>query len=752
MRTHPSLSLVIPLLLACSAPALADGFILVEHTGRIAPRPRPRPMPRPPGLRRGFPLAVENHDVKVTIDGSVATTEIDQVFRNPLDQRLEGMYMFPLPADAALDQFSMWIDGKEMQGEVLDSQKALSIYEGIVRRMQDPALLEYAGRGLFKVRIFPIEPRSTKRVRLTYRQTLTADAGRVRYRYPLNTEKFSSQPLQRCTLSVSIKADQPLKGIYSPWHDVDVRRTSETAAVASYEAKNVTPNRDFVLDYDLAKGAVGCSVRTHVEPGREGTFLLTISPQVEVERQVAKDVVFVLDTSGSMAAEDRMAQARRALSYMIARLDGADRFSVIDFATDARSYKEGLVPANDDEKKGATHYVSQLVPRGGTAIDEALSAACKLAKGDDSRPFSLVFLTDGEPTIGERDPQRILENLKSASSDKSVRVFVWGVGNDLNAELLDGIARQQRGDSYYVLPGEDIEVSMSSFYDKIAAPVLTDLSLSVEGVRVSEVYPRELPDLFRGSQLLVLGRYSGEGHAAIRLRGKVAGETREYVFEAPFRASQSSPHIPRLWAKRKIGYLLEQIRAHGQNEELKREIVRLARRYGLPTPYTSYLVLEEGAVARPTGRRGGEGQQAMENAFRRLREEARKSEDSAEQDGFSAAPAPNGAPAKAGKAGVRHARLAGRLRRGQRADLSDALALDKEVIERSIRTIGDKTFYRTGEGWTDSEAGERKPTWKTIELLSDAYFALLKQNPKLGAYLALGKVVVKLGETVYEIK
>jgi Ca-activated chloride channel homolog len=736
--------------LVMTQPAHADGFIVIPEP----PPRRIRPIrPRPPRLIRGFPLAVEHHDVKVTIKGQIATTEVDQIFRNPTNRRLEGLYVFPLPPDAALDQFSMWIDGKEMQGEVLDKDKALGIYEGIVRKLQDPALLEYAGRGLFKVRIFPIEPMGKKRVKLTYRQTLKRDSGRVRYRYPLNTEKFSSEPLQRASISVSIESDEPIKGIYSPWHKVDVRRTSETKAVASWEAVNAKPSRDFVLDYDLARGQIGASVRCHAEPAREGTFMLTLSPQVEVSQRIEKDVVFVVDTSGTMATDGKMEQAQKALQYMIAKLDPSDRFAVVDFATDARVYKDELVAGSAEEKAGATHYVKGLKARGGTAIDEALGRACKFRGADTTRPFVVVFMTDGEPTIGEREPDRILENLKKVSQGKAARVFVWGVGNDLNANLLDRIASQQRGDSYYVLPGENIEVSMSSFYDKISHPVLTDLSVSIEGVRTSEIYPRQIPDLFHGGQLLLLGRFKGEGHAAIRVKGKVNGKDKEFVFEGAFKRSTNNVHIPRLWAKRKIGYLLEEIRKGGATNELKQEVVRLARRHGLPTPYTSYLVLEEGALTGgPRRQPAAPGDRAAQNALRRLREGAKRKAGESEEDKDGFAGGGGQAAAPSGKEAVRGSRLAGRLKRADRADLGETLDLERDVIEDAIRQVAGRTFYRNGEVWVHSEVGKRGADWVSVDYMSEAYFKLVKELPGLGAFLSLGKVIVKFEGKTYEIK
>lgn len=761
-----ALTLVLPLLLLAGSAqlALADGFIVVEP-----PLQRPRPWPG----RGPFPLAVQSHDVTVTIDGQVATTRIDQVFRNPLDLRLEGTYMFPLPEDAAVDSFSMWIDDQEMKGELLDKDKALEIYEGIVRRMQDPALLEYAGRGMFKVRIFPIEPRGTKRVRLAYRQVLRYDAGRCRYRYPLNTEKFSSAPLEQATVAVTINAEAPIKGVYSPWHDVDVRRKGERTAVASWEATNTRPNRDFVIDFDVAPGDVGLSLRTHAVPAEDGHFLLLIAPKVEVpaEERVPQDVVFVLDTSGSMAQDDRMEQARRALSYCVSRLQPADRFAVVDFATDARAWRDALAEASEEHKAGAQAYVRGLVARGGTAIDDALGRAMSFRRAPDaSRPLSVVFLTDGQPTIGETEPERILAALKQQPAVADARLFVWGVGADLNTHLLDRLALEHRGERYYVLPGEDVEVAMSNFYDTIASPVLTDLELSFEGgARVHDVYPRRLGDLFQGHQVVVVGRFTGEGPTAVRLKGKLQGQPRELVFEGTFARGDDNPHVPVLWARRKIGFLLDEIRLRGESREVKDEVVRLARRYGLPTPYTSYLVLEEGAQADrrqpprpgdpvpPTAPLEGRGDAAAE-AFRRLAREAEAQRgangtgggEGRAGDGF--AQAPSAAPS--GEDAVRLSRSAARMRSGDQADLDDVAGVSREVIEQSIRTIGDRTFYLRDDTWIEStiESTIASTARKSITLYSDEHFALLRAHPEVGPFLALGKVVFRLGDQVYEVK
>jgi Ca-activated chloride channel family protein len=440
---------------------------------------------------------------------------------------------------------------------------------------------------------------------------------------------------------------------------------------------------------------------------------------------------------------------------------------VVDFATDARAWRDELAAASDEHKAGAQAYVRGLVARGGTAIDDALGRALKFrAARDATRPLSVVFLTDGQPTIGETEPDRIVENLKKAPAIADARVFVWGVGGDLNTHLLDRIALDHRGERYYVLPGEDVEVAMSNFYDTIASPVLTDLELTFEGaVRVNDVYPRRLGDLFQGHQLVVVGRFTGEGHAAVRLKGKLMGQPKEFVYEGKFERHEQNAHVPVLWARRKIGFLLDEIRLRGESQEVKDEVIRLARRHGLPTPYTSYLVLEEGAQAnrgapRPPGQPvppSAPAEDAAADAFGRLAREAEAERRAngpqgggARDEGF--AQAPSAAPS--GEDAVRLAQSASRMRSGDKAEQDDVAGVSREVIEQSIRSVGDRTFYRHGEVWVESTIGARTPEskWKTIALWSDEHFALLRERPELGQFMALGKVIFKAGDTTYELK
>src|SRR5262249_24674929 len=343
-----------------------------------------------------------------------------------------------------------------------------------------------------------------------------------------------------------------------------------------------------------AKDAGPPAVAQRPNPSQNGYFMLLVSPRAELSKsqQVPRDMVFVLDTSGSMRGK-RMTQARNALKYCLNNLSANDRFTIINFATTVNKYSETLLAARTDQLAHARKWVEELEPTGGTAINDALQTALGMRGDDSGRTFTLVFFTDGRPTIGETNPDKILKNVQ-AKNTASTRIFTFGVGDDVNATLLDQLADQSRALSTYVRESEDIEHKVSSLYAKISNPVLTDLKLTVgPNVKLLEVYPPQLPDLFHGTQLVVLGRYSGQGHVAVKLAGRVGKEPREFVYEMTFpeKTNDERAFVEDLWARRKVGYLLDQIRANGEKKELVDEVVNLAKRYGITTPYTSYLIV-----------------------------------------------------------------------------------------------------------------------------------------------------------------
>jgi Ca-activated chloride channel family protein len=700
-------------------PALADGIII----------PDPPPDPVPP-IEMPW-LTIRYHRVDVTIENQVATTHVEQEFVNEHDWEAEGTYVFPLPDGAAVSEFAMWIDGTRVEGSILQADEARAIYEDIVRRRRDPALLEYVGRGAVQARIFPIPPGGSRKIELEYSQVLPVESGMVRYVYPLNTEKFSAQPLEEVSVRVDVRSKDAMHALYSPTHQdrLFVERDGDYHAVVGYEEYNVLPDQDFDLIYTVSHEDVGLNLLTYKEPGEDGFFLLMAAPTVEVDRVIPRDVILVLDVSGSMDGE-KIVQAKDALAYVLDHLNEEDRFNVIAFSTGLQQYARGLRPVS--EAREAARWVEGLEAVGGTDINRALLEA--LGQVDEERPTVIIFLTDGLPTEGVTEIEQILANVEATAAG-NVRLFPFGVGDDVNTVLLDTLAEQQRGATGYVRPHERIDEEVSGFYREISTPVLADIELDFGDVLVEDTYPYPLPDLFAGTQLILVGRYrlpspsgggaGGGGRAAkITLTGKVDGETERFVYEGYFRSSggdadASVRFIPRLWATRKIGYLLKQIRLHGEREEWVDAIVDLSVQYGIITPYTSFLIDEDDI----------------------LTEEGR---DDAKND-YAATPA----PAAVGAPAAERADEEGGLYDADSVGGGEALP---EEAAQVVRLVGSKTFLLQDGVWLDTTFDPSRMETVKVGFGTDAYFDLLAARPEWGAYFALGSRVILVAEgTAYEI-
>ena len=420
---------------------------------------------------------------------------------------------------------------------------------------------------------------------------------------PLNTEKFSAKPIKNVSVKVDLESKRPLKSIYSPSHSVEVKRDGPNRATVGYEASDVQPDTDFALYFAPEKDEIGVNLLTHRRSDEDGYFLLLASPGVDVkEKQVVmKDVAFVLDTSGSMAGK-KLEQAKKALQFCVENLNDGDRFEIIRFSTEVEPLFDKLVEATKANRTKAEDFIKDLKPIGGTAIDDALHKALALRPGEGDRPFVVIFLTDGRPTIGTTDEDQIVADVKKASEGHT-RIFCFGIGTDVNTHLLDRITEDTRAVSQYVLPEEDLEVKVSNFFSKIKEPVLANPTLKFTGdIRATKLYPSPLPDLFKGEQLVLVGRYSGKGDSAVIVEGTVNGTARKFTYEVKFPGeSDENEFIPRLWATRRVGYLLDEIRLHGENAELRDEVTELARKYGIVTPYTAYLILEDESASQRAG-------------------------------------------------------------------------------------------------------------------------------------------------------
>lgn len=740
--------------LALALCATADGLIVVPDVP-----PGLRPVPGHPAWA---PLEVRYHHVTAKVTGPVAVTEVDQVFYNPGGSRLEGTYLFPVPKGARIDRFEMDVNGKMTSAELLDAAKARGIYEEIVRKMRDPALLEYVGQGLFRVRVYPIEPRSEKRIRLKYTEVLSKDGGLLRYVYPLNTEKFSAQPVKSVSVKVEVELPEGVRTVWSPSHEVDVARHGPRKAVAGFEAKDVRPDADFQLFVAPSAGSeVAANLVAFREAGEaEGTFLLVLSPSQEMatEKIVRKDVVFVLDTSGSMSERGKLEQAKRALAFCLANLNDGDRFEVVRFSTEAEPLFGRLVSAEKANVAKATSFVEGLKPLGGTAIEDALLAALEplKAQGEPGRPYNVVFLTDGRPTVGTTGDDAIVGSVEKAKGGKTVRVFSVGVGTDVNAHLLDRLSEATRAASRYVVPGQDLEVALSGFYAKISNPVLAAPRLRVRGgVRTTKLAPPELPDLFKGEQVVVLGRYSGSGRSTLELEGTVNGVPRSFAWEVSFpeRATEND-FVPRLWATRRVGYLLDRIRLDGESAELREEATELARRFGIVTPWTSYLVLEDEArrnvpvsartVQAPAG--DGRARAAAGAMYRGAHEE--KSGAGAVASAQSVASLKSAVSAEAPV-------IANDLAFGAASGAFEGPARDaRPLVEaQAVRFVNGRAFWQNGKAWVDAQVQAQKGARsRQVRFGSAEYDALLGRHPEAAAWLALGRnVQLVLGGEVVEV-
>lgn len=711
-RRRLAVSLLALLMLAAGflrpTAAHADGVIIVEPP--ICDPACPEP------IRVGDQLVIKSHRVDVTIADQVATTRIDQVFHNPNDWVAEGIYVFPIPEGATVDKFTMWVDGEPVEAKLLEAAEARRIYDDIVRSMRDPALLEYAGRGAIQANVFPIAPGEDRRIQIEYQEVLTVEAGLVQYRYPLNTERFSAQPLEQVSVRVQVESNDPIRAIYSPSHDIAVDRRGETAFVAGWEASQVTPNTDFELIYTVSPDRIGANLLSYVDPtDGKGYFMLLAAPGVTAAQPtVAKDVVVVLDTSGSMEGE-KIEQAKEALIYVLEHLNPEDRFNVVEFSTGVRVYANELQPASAAPE--AVTWARGLTATGGTDINRALLEGMAMVRPE--RPTYVLFLTDGLPTEGEVDPTRILQNVGDAAPE-NVRLFAFGVGYDVDTVLLDSLAQAHHGAGSYVQPGEPLDEAVSAFYARLSTPVLTDVSLTIEGVRVEEVFPEPLPDLFAGTQLVVVGTYRAGGPATLTLSGEVNGQPQTYVYEGQrFATTAGDDFLPRLWATRKIGYLLNQIRLNGEREEWVRAIVDLSIRFGIVTPYTSYLITEDDIFT----------------------EEGRQAAAQAESERLAAAPTQ-----VSGAQAVEAADAANEMAGGADGD-AKAAAPAAEYAD-AVRIVGPRAFAFKDGVWIETVYDPSTMETVKVQFLSDDYFKLLERFPDLGEAFALGDRVIAVSNGI----
>jgi Ca-activated chloride channel family protein len=701
-------------LISLAGIALGDGFIV----------PRPQPW-----LPSNAAVNVKYHHVDVDINDPIAITRVDQVFVNPYHRELEADYIFPIPENASISRFVAWLGGRKMEAELLDAPQARRIYEDIVRQRKDPALLEYAGRGLYRLRIYPIPANGEVKINIEYEQTLKAENGAVEYKYPLNTEKFSGANLTDCRIQANINSFSTIGSVYCPSHQIKVDRIGEKSMHAVYKDENVRPDKDFLLYFTRQSRDFGFHLLSYKElPRKPGYFLGIISPPINKQQaRTRKNVIFVLDSSGSMRGE-KFHQAQDALKFCLEGLNPQDYFNVIDYDDVVKPMTLWPIQASRAQLDRALEFADNIDAGGGTNIYEALAMACDMIPHGGS-PTYIIFLTDGQPTVGITDIEQIISNT-TRLNEKRARLFVFGVGYDVNAHLLDRLSSDNEGEPEYVLPNEDIEVKVSRLTIKITYPALTDIKLTFSSGNIDMTYPDPLPDLFYGSEIIVAGRFKYEGRATAVITGKLAGKSVTYEYPVEFdEGTFDDEFIPLLWANRRITFLVQQIRLHGNNDELLAEVIELSKKYGILTEYTSFLVAGD-------ERHRPEEYQTMSREKAVSEMKVRGGRMFAEQ---------------AGKTAVTQSKDLSTQSSLNAPMASGAVKIEGETKHfDNIAQVGAQGFFRQGSLWVQGNLGEDKYDMK-IKQYSKAYFQILDKDPSLGKYLGLGNQVrLQIGSQVVQ--
>lgn len=694
----------------------------------------------PPRLRHG--VAMTKYDVDVSVRDNIATTTIEQHFKNNTGRTLEAQYLYPLPEDANFSSFTLTINGKPVEGQIMEKDKARQTYNNIVRKLIDPGLLEYVDRKTVRVSVAPIFADETKVIRLSYTQLLAADGGLYKYGYPFGFRQGERMPVENVTLSMDLKTTAALKTIYSPSHDPAVEREDDHRAGISLALDNSKPagEKNFILYFSQDNKDISlASLDFKKSLSEDGFFLMTIkAPDAADTPSQPKDVILVIDTSGSMQG-DKIRQAKSALGYIVNQLREEDRFNIVEFNTDVVTFKSGLLAADSRMKEEALDYVDNLTASGSTHIEGALKTAFALAeKSGSDRPAYVIFLTDGEPTVGITDTDGLVKVAEDANNNNA-RLFNFGVDYNIDTILLNRLAEGNHGTATYVEPDENLETALTGFYKKIASPVLTNAKIDFGRFQVNSVYPREIGDLFAGTETILIGRYDDGGSTDVVLSGEINGEPVKYAFPVNWQdeVSTTHRHLPRLWAGRRIGYLLDNIRQHGENDELKSEIIALSREYGIITPYTSFIALEdemrEGELRQQPVPMGSAGANSS-GAFR----------DAAPMASLSAS---------GGRSGVMMQKRLDRMKQQASAAELDNSAL-ASANRVAIRRIDGKTFMKVNDLWKDTDYdAEKHKTVKTVTFGTDAYFDLLARKPELARYFSLGQsVLVVLDGVVYKVE
>lgn len=788
-RTLAALALAV-IWLASSTPfAAGQGFLVEPDSPRQLPRYvvvpiRPVP-PLPPPRVEATPYRIDAISVDAAIRDDVAQVSVSQTFKNVGKSTIEAAFVFPLPYDGAVDSMTLLVDGKEFAAKLLDAKEARTKYEEIVRKNLDPALLEWVGTGLFQTSVFPIPAGETRTVSISYSQLLRTRDGLTEFLFPLSCAKYSTNPVGKVSFNVAISGDVELKNVYSPTFDLTINRNGKNAATATCVLENKVPANDFRLFFDRNADELSAKIQSYrPNDAEDGYFLLLAAPKiVEEERApLPKTILFALDVSGSMSGE-KIAQARESLKFVLSRLRDGDRFNVVLFGTDVRSFKDGLLTADAETRAEALAFVDSVRASGSTNIEGGLKTAFgRIAKDDSANPKYLLFLSDGEPTVGECNEMKLAE-IARKENVSNARFFSFGVGYDVNSRLLDRFVRDGRGQGEYVKPDENIEERVAALYNRVESPIFSDVEFefSLKNDAAAQyftnfVYPNGKTDVFAGEQLVVVGRYSKPGEIVVKARGKVGEKDVEFSFDGALTEKSDDAtfsFVERIWAARRVGEIVDKLDLDGPNEELLNELLELSKKHGILTPYTSFLADDSVALnaadnaarasrnvdvlASQTSNASGFGQRSLKQSFKRAANLAvsdAASDDAFEMESsaaFDAGGASGGSSSLAFRARGSAPRQLSRTRSGVATNapvLAAPVPAAAPIPRRSspdaaVRNVAGKTFFFKEGRWIDSsidETLEKSQTSVEITQFDAQYFELVEQfGDEIAPFLAFSE-------------
>ena len=541
----------------------------------------------------GGVLEIKEQDVHVTINNGVAVTEIEQVFVNTENRVVEALYTFPVPKAASVSNFSMWIDGKEMIGEVVEKQRARQIYESYKETRRDPGLLEQVDYKRFEMRIFPIAPGAEQRVKLTYYQELDADADWATYVYPLATVTRSGideQTKGHFAFTIDVKSEVPIVAMESPSHKekIVIAKHGDNYWRASMENPAGSLDRDVVLAYHSERAKTGFDLITSKVGGEPGYFQLSLTAGKELEQlNQGMDYVFVLDVSGSMANGGKLPLSRESLESFIGSLGPDDRFELIAFNIAPNTLFNKSRPASEENLKQATAFLESQRALGGTILRPAIETAYRYQ--DPDRTLNVVVMSDGMTEQSEQSELvRLIEQRPSGA-----RVFCIGVGNEVNRPLLEQLASKAGGLAAFISQGDDFERQAEAFRRKLTRPAASNLKVAFAGGGVFDVEPATLPNLYHGVPLRVYGRYREAGMTKVTIQGDVQGHPFVQTVDVDLPATDdANPEIERMWAWKRVDQLLAAARERGETASVVGEVVKLCEDYSIVSEYASFIVLE----------------------------------------------------------------------------------------------------------------------------------------------------------------